>query len=623
MKFISQKSKSKYIFNAAVGLLLLFLILANCPIRVLASAAQTTENGYVIQLTNPNHYPELLTVGTNINHLFAGNKTQQFQNIYSFKSPNSLSFLKTYLSGDFVYLENEQQIAAAGVVLNDPGFTTDPQNIDKEWGLVKAGFVDAWQKTTGSKSNIVAVIDTGIDATHQDLKSINYVPGFDFVNKQAIPVGSNSDDNGHGTLVAGILGASANNGIGVVGNNWQITIMPIKSLDSKGQGDADTLAQAIVWAADNGAQFINLSVGGIGFGHDTTLSNAITYAFNKNVLIVAAAGNDVATTGGNLDENPVFPICDDNNYNMVIGVVATDQNDIKPDFSNYGKNCIDVSAPGKRILSTINFDPLTQKSAPNSYAYGSGTSLAVPFVVGQAALIKSLYPSASNIQIRDRIISSADPIDDLNLSQCGGASCRGLLGAGRIDVLKSLQSAISQPFSEGNLVKVTDLNGAVYEILGGQKRLVSPFVFNQRFSTTTVTTALSDALSGFSEGAYVTPTDGTLVKFDKSPTVYIIENGQKLPLTYQVFVQRGFNFANVNTLSYEELDSWATGSFLPPLDGSVIKAAGNQTVYWVIGQVLHPVNYAFFVDRGLNVFPIMTVPDNDIAGYPKGDAYIR
>ena len=182
----------------------------------------------------------------------------------------------------------------AGIVFNDPGFTQDPQNIDKEWGLAKAGFVDAWQKTTGSKNNIVAVIDTGVDATHQDLQSISYVPGFDFVNKQAIPVGADSDDNGHGTLVAGILGATANNGIGIVGTNWQISVMPIKALDSKGKGDADTLAQAIVWATDNGAQFINLSVGGVGFGHDTTLSNAITYAFNKNVLIVAAAGNDVA-----------------------------------------------------------------------------------------------------------------------------------------------------------------------------------------------------------------------------------------------------------------------------------------------------------------------------------------
>ena len=158
-------------------------------------------------------------------------------------------------------------------------------------------------------------------------------------------------------MVTGVLGATANNGLGVVGTNWQISIMPVKALDSIGQGDAATLAQAIVWAADNGAQFINLSVGGVGFGHDTTLANAVSYAFNKNVVIVAAAGNDLKVTGESLDQNPVFPICDDNNYNMVIGVAATDQNDQKADFSNYGHNCIDVSAPGKRILSTISIDP--------------------------------------------------------------------------------------------------------------------------------------------------------------------------------------------------------------------------------------------------------------------------
>jgi len=613
---------SKSNFKAVALLLVLSFVAAFNPAGALASFRQSNQ-AYVIQLSSPKYYSRLLTVAANTNRLFAGNKAPQFQNVYSFESADSLDVLENYLSGDFFYLENEQKVAAAGIVLNDPGFTADPQNIDKQWGLAKAGFLDAWQKTTGSKSNIVAVIDTGIDATHQDLKSINYVPGFDFVNKQAIPPGSDSDDNGHGTLVAGILGATANNGIGIVGTNWQISVMPIKALNSKGQGDADTLAQAIVWAADNGAQFINLSLGGIGFGHDTTLSNAVAYAFNKNVLIVAAAGNDVSTTGGSLDQNPVFPICDDNNYNMVVGVAATDQNDLKPDFSNYGKNCIDVDAPGKRILSTINFDPLTQKFAPNSYAYGSGTSLAVPFVVGQAALIKSLYPTATNIQIRDRIINTADPIDGLNLTQCGGNSCRGLLGAGRIDVVKSLQTAIAQNFSEGDLIKATDLNGAVYEILGGQKRLVSPFVFNQRFSTSTVKTALSAQLASYPEGAYVTPYDGTLVKFDQSPTVYIIQNGQKLPVTYQVFMQRGFSFSNVNTLSNEELDSWVTGSFLPPTEGTLVKANSNPTVYWVIGQVLHPINYAFFVNRGLNTFPILAVPKNDIAGYPKGEAYIR
>lgn len=611
----------KFKFRFAAGVLAVFFIIAGFFPFFKANASST--QNYTVKLSDSKYYGKLLTVATNINRLFSGNKAPEFQNVYSFESADSQTFLQNYLSGDFVYLEGRRDISEAGIFVNDPGFSRDPQNIDKEWGLIKTGFPDAWQKTTGSKTNVVAVIDTGIDETHEDLRAGSYVPGFDFINKQAIPLGGDSDDNGHGTLVAGILGATVNNGIGIAGTNWQITLMPIKALDNSGKGDAATLAQAIVWATDNGAQFINLSVGGIGFGHDTTLADAISYAFNKNVVIVAAAGNDVAATGGNLDQNPVFPICDDNNYNMVIGVAATDQNDFKPDFSNYGKNCIDVTAPGKRILSTINFDPLTKKSAPNSYAYGSGTSLAVPFVVGQAALIKSLYPSATNIQIRDRIISTADPIDDINPLQCGGNTCRGLLGAGRINVVKSLQTAIAQPFNEGDLVKVTDLNGAIYEILGGQKRLISPFVYNQRFPGVSLKAVFSIQLAGFPEGAYVTPNEGTLVKFDQDPAVYIISNGQKLPITYAVFLQRKFSFNNVNTLSFEELNSWATGNFLPPVEGTLVKTPKNQTVYWVISQVLHPVNYAFYLDRGLNIFPIMTIPDKDITAYSRGEAYIR
>ncbi|MDQ3018351.1 MAG: S8 family serine peptidase, partial [bacterium] len=115
-------------------------------------------------------------------------------------------------------------------------------------------------------------------------------------------------------------------------------------------------------------------------------------------------------------------------------MTAADVNDLKPDFANYGKACVDVSAPGKRILSTINHDPATGGVSSDSYAYASGTSLAVPFVSAQAALLKSLYPFASNRQIRDRIISTADNIDMLNLSQCSGKSCVGFLGKGRINV---------------------------------------------------------------------------------------------------------------------------------------------------------------------------------------------
>jgi subtilisin family serine protease len=617
-------SEKKLIKKLSLTIAAWLVFLAMMPVLALADNQPTNTGGgsYTIQLKSAGDFGELLMAGRNIRHVVFSNPSPQFKNIYTFDSDESPLQLQGNLQNLFNYFEPQLQTRVAGVQVNDPGFTTDPQNIDKQWGLIKAGFDQAWQKTTGSLDNVVAVIDTGIDETHADLKTINFLPGFNFISQQTILPGSNSDDNGHGTLVAGVLGATANNGLGVAGTNWQISLLPVKALDSSGQGDAATLAQAIVWASDHGAQFLNLSVGGVGFGHDTTLANAISYAFNKNILIVAAAGNDLNVTGQSLDQNPVFPICDDNNYNMVIGVAATDQNDQKADFSNYGRTCIDVSAPGKRILSTISIDPGSKRPSPNAYAYASGTSLAVPFVVGQAALIRALYPTATNIQIRDRIISTADPIDQLNPTQCAGGSCAGLLGSGRIDVPASIQTAIAQSFNEGDLVKAQDL-GVTYDIVGGQKRLVSPFVFNQRFADQSVIQSTSQQLASYPEGSYLTPLDNTLVKYDNSQTVYIMKNGQKLPVTYAVYLQQGMNLKQVNTLSYAELSSWPTGNFLPPSDGMLVRGQKGPGVYWVVGQVLHPINYGFYIDRGLNIFSLMIVPDADIASYPQGDAYIR
>ncbi|HVY67753.1 MAG TPA: S8 family serine peptidase [Patescibacteria group bacterium] len=589
----------------------------------LAAQAAPLPQVYEIQLRSAGSAAALARLGQHVARRFSQSPDADFADIYTFTSSYSLQQLRSFLAGRYAYLEPAGQLAAAAVSVSDPGFAGNAQNIDKQWDLTKAGFDVAWEKTTGSQKNVVGIIDTGIDETHQDLRAGSFVPGFDFVHNQPIAAGTDSDDNGHGTLVSGVLGATVNNGIGIAGADWQVSLMPLKALDSDGKGDATAVAEAVVWAADHGAQFLNLSIGGIGFGHDTTLANAISYAFNKGVFIAAAAGNDTAAAGENLDQNPIFPICDDNNYNMVVGVTATDQNDLKPDFANYGRSCIDVAAPGKRILSTINYDPLTKKPAPDSYAYASGTSMAVPLVVGQAALIKAAYPFATNIQIRDRIIATADPIDDLNLSQCGGSSCRGLLGAGRINVPNSLKTAIAQSLDEGDLVKVSDQNNVIYEISGGQKRLVSPFVFNQRFNGQTPKSVASAQLAGFPEGAYVTPLDGTLVKLADDPTVYIIASGQKMPVSLSVFLQRQFSFANVNTLSYSEINSWVTGGLLVPLDGTLVKSSGGKTIYWVIGQVLHPVNAAFYQSRGLNIFPLLTVTAGELAGYSKGDPYLR
>lgn len=511
------------------------------------------------------------------------------------------------------------EVSAAQVFLNDPGFATNAHDIDKTWGLVKTNFVDAWQKTTGSENVIVAVIDTGIDATHEDLRNAVFVRGYDLISRQIIEGRVNSDDNGHGTLIAGILGATPNNQIGIAGTNWRISLMPIKALDAEGKGDTAKVAEGIIWAVDNGAQIINLSLGGIGFGHDKVLSDAIAYAFKKNAIIVAAAGNDSSATGMSLDDNPVFPVCEDNGLNMVIGVAAVDQNDLKPDFSNYGKNCIDVVAPGKRILSTINHDPLTKTYSPNAYAYASGTSLATPFVSGQAALLKALFPSATNVQIRDRIIATSDQVDNANLYQCGGKSCKGLLGAGRINVRQSIEEGIfDQSILEGDLLRVQE-TGTVYFISGGKKHLVSSFVFNQKFLGMSIKNIQAAQIARIPEGSYAAPLDGTLVKIDSNPTVYMTKNGMKLPVLFSVFKHRRLKFSDIKTVSFTEFNSWVTGNFLTPSEGTIVKNPSGRNLFWVVGETLYPINRQFIIEKGIQKFPQLVLSDKDISGFSKGE----
>ncbi len=547
----------------------------------------------------------------------------QFQNIYRIKIAESPSAFENKYAWDIVYSQPEQKLKAGFTSVNDPGFSTDPTNTDRQWGLLKADFPDAWDKTKGSSSVVVAVIDTGIDGTHEDLSAGQVGPGFDFLNHTFIPLNSNSDDNGHGTLVAGVIAATANNFRGIVGTDWYVTLMPLKALDSSGSGNSADVAAAIVWAADHGANIINMSLGGVGFGNDTTLSDAITYAYNKNVVMVAAAGNDVAVTGGDLDVNPVFPVCDDNGQNMIIGVAATDVNDQKASFSNYGKACVDVSAPGQRILSTINYDPITHAKDPNAYAYASGTSLAAPFVSGEAALIKALYPAENNKQIEDRIIKSADPIDNLNATQCEGESCAGMLGSGRINAYKALDpNLFPNNLKDGELVQ-PDNSSQIYLISGGQKDPVSPFVLQERFPGVTPIIVPAYTLDGYPTGSYALPADGTIVKSADNNTVYEILGGFKRPITYQIFLQRAIMPAQINIVSDIELSSWVTGTFLPPVEGTLVRTSDNQTVYWVVDGLLHPIDYGFYIQRGLNIFPIMIMSDNDLGGYSKGNAYIR
>lgn len=562
-------------------------------------------------------------------NIFINPVSASFRYVYEVKTDYSLVEFKNKYSSNIVYAETEHQVKVGDtevvpVTVNDPGFTASASDINRTWGLPKAQFTQAWSKTTGNVAVTVAIIDTGIDDNHEDLSAGQVIAGFDFLTRADIPTGTDSDDNSHGTMVAGVIGATPNNFRGIAGTNWNVSLMPLKALDAKGSGNSADVAAAIVYAADHGANIINMSLGGVGFGNDTTLSAAITYAFNKGLVLVAAAGNDVATTGGNLDNAPVFPVCSDNGNNMIIGVAASDYNDQKADFSNYGKACVDVIAPGRRILTTINIDPNTRVAQSNGYAYASGTSLATPFVSGEAALIKAFYPQADNKEIRERIIKSTDNIDASNPTQCNNAPCLGLIGTGRINAFKALDpsSAPQVILQDGDLVEGTG-SPQIYLIVGSQKQPVSTFVFNQRFIGQPLKLVPQNLLDPLPVAHFALPNDGTLIKSASSPTVFEIVSGIKQPITYQIFLQRKYVFAQVNNVTDEEINSWLTGTFLPPVEGTLVRAKVNPTIYWTIGGLLHPMNAKFYLDRGLNKFPVMIISDNDLKGYAKGNAYIK
>ena len=293
---------------------------------------------------------------------------------------------------------------------NDPRF-------DSLWGMNNSSDADidapeAWDKQTGSRDVLVAIIDTGIDYNHEDLRDniwrnpgesgngkenngvdddsngfVDDVYGWDFAADDNDPM----DDNGHGTHVAGTVGAVGNNGTGVVGVNWQVRMMALKFLDSQGSGTTDNAVKAILYAADNGAIIQSNSWGG--GGASQALQDAIAYARDKNSLFIAAAGNN----GTDNDISPNYP----SNYDVenVVAVAASDNTDRRAEFSNYGKKTVDLFAPGVDILSC---------QPGNRYQSLSGTSMATPHVSGVAALVAAQYPGLTYRQLMIRVLGSVD-----------------------------------------------------------------------------------------------------------------------------------------------------------------------------------------------------------------------
>ncbi|RBP07773.1 S8 family peptidase [Rossellomorea aquimaris] len=238
----------------------------------------------------------------------------------------------------------------------------------------------AWDLARGSSGQEIAVLDTGVDYNHPDLDG-KTLRGYDFVDNDYYPM----DLNGHGTHVAGTAAAETNNGTGVAGMAPNTKILAVRVLDANGSGSLDDIAAGIRYAADQGAEVLNLSLGCD--CNTTTLKNAVDYAWNKGSVVIAAAGNDgVSTT------------FEPASYPNAIAVGAVDSRDRKASFSNYG-TWVDVTAPGVDIASTV---------PKNGYSYMSGTSMASPHVAGLAGLLAG--QGRNNVQIRQAIEQTADPI---------------------------------------------------------------------------------------------------------------------------------------------------------------------------------------------------------------------
>lgn len=322
-----------------------------------------------------------------------------------------------YIEPHYLYLTNEN----GGSYWDDPGsfFNEDDTSYTEEtpeipndmlfseyqWNLPIIETNRGWQLSKGSNDVIVGVVDTGVDLKHPDLQG-RLLKGYNVIEPDKAP----ADDVGHGTHVAGIISANVNNSEGIAGMMWGGKILPVKALDKSGSGTTYSVAQGIIWATDHGAKVINMSLGN--YADAQFLHEAIKYAFERDVVLIAATGNDNT-------ERPGFPAA----YPEVLSVSATDYNLQKASFSNYG-DYIDVMAPGESIASTY---------PDNQYAALSGTSMASPHVAALAALIRSVNPELKNTEVMDIIRK--------NVIDLGDSGRDKYYGYGQIDVYAALQAA--------------------------------------------------------------------------------------------------------------------------------------------------------------------------------------
>ena len=358
------------------------------------------------------------------------------------------------------YIPDDPFLSTDGINWSNGAFG---QSFPDLYGLRNINAIRAWNEfdtdddgvfgpteTRPGEGVVVAVIDSGLDASHPDGVTVwtnpdeipgngqdddinglvDDINGWDFVDEDASP----EDPYGHGTHVSGTIGAAPDNATGLIGVAPWVEIMPLRALNEEGKGTAANLAAALDYAVDKGADVLSNSWGGPTSG---TISAAFANAYTQGVLAIAAAGNN------NFDVTDISPA----KINTVISVAATDEEDVKASFSNFGHK-VDISAPGVQTLSlsanagnnTI-VDGNPNVAVGTDYMVISGTSMACPHVAGAAAVLISQFPNETIDEIRGRLRAGADAIDAQNPDFIGR------LGAGRLNVLGSLQATAAPDLS--------------------------------------------------------------------------------------------------------------------------------------------------------------------------------
>ncbi len=397
------------------------------PDRLTENKIEYADNDYIVQLTDDGDFPIISGLmaqrlrplsSKQLSRTALDNAASRRWRVQATNSTPAAALINILQQNPRVKQIERSLIRRLTVTPNDSDFAS-------QWHHTATNGINseaAWDRQTGSSQIVIAVIDTGVDTDHPDLAAnlwtnsaeianngidddangyVDDTVGYDFVGSDTdpnpTPEGSYSSSVVvHGTHVAGIAAAVTNNTTGVSGINWRAKIMAVRVCTDSGSCSDSYISSGIYYAVDNGADVINLSLGGIGYS--TSQNEAIQYAINHGVVVVAAAGNDTT----NINSSPFYPIC----YNNVIGVASTDNQRQASSFTNYGSNCVDLSAPGSSIYSTF-YTNDSSHGLTSDYGTLSGTSMATPMITGIVSLMLSQQSTLTVSQVTNALQLSA------------------------------------------------------------------------------------------------------------------------------------------------------------------------------------------------------------------------